>query len=186
MWYPATVTSAPASEPVTLTEAKLQTRVESSDEDTYLTGLIKAARAHVESMCGIRIITQTVTVKCDLFEDFAHFPVAPVSSVSSVAYVDTAGAAQTLSSNVYEVRNDGLTCGIVLKYGQSWPSIQDGSRITVTAIAGASAAPEEIKQAILLLIAHWFLNREAVGPSDMAPVPMAVDALLANWRQFTF
>lgn len=184
MWYPATVTAAAASEPITLAEAKAQCSVESSDEDTYLGGLISAARAHIESVCGIKIITQTVVVKCDGFTDLAALPIAPVASISSITYVDTAGASQTLSTDVYELRASGLSASIVLKFGQAWPTIQTGSRITVTAIAGAATAPAEIKHAALMLVAHWFLNREAVGPDNMAPMPMAVDALLTNWRLF--
>lgn len=186
MWYPAAITAAAASEPVTLDEVKAQSRIETTDEDTYLGGLIAAARAHVESYCGLRIITQTVAAKCDSFADLETLPIAPVASVSSVTYVDPAGATQTLSASVYEVRADGLTASIVLKYGQAWPSIQDGSRITVTAICGTATAPAEIKHAILMLTAHWFNNREAVGQNNTAPVPMAVEALLANWRRYAF
>lgn len=186
MWYPATITSAPTSEPVSLDEVKAQSRIETTDEDTYLGGLIAAARAHVESMCGIAVITQTRVAKCDSFDDFARMPIAPVASVSSVTYVDTTGSTQTLATSVYEVRTDGLSAAIVLKSGQAWPTIQTGSRITVTAICGTAAAPAEIKHAILMLTAHWFNNREAVGQNNMAPVPMAVDALLANWRLYGF
>ena len=126
-----------------------------------------------------------MTVKCDSFTDFALFPVVPLSSVSSIAYVDSAGAGQTLSTDVYEVRSDGLTASITLKYGQSWPSIQSGSRITVTAIAGGDV-PEAVKQA-LLLIGHWFSNREAVNVGmSVTEMPLAVPALLANHRSFGF
>lgn len=186
MWYPAALTAAPQSEPVSLTEAKAQTHVESSDDDTYLNVLISAARAHVESVCGIAVITQTRTAKCDSFDDFASVPLAPIASVTSITYLDTAGATQTLSTSVYEVRADGLSASIALKSGQSWPTIQTGSRITVTAVCGAATAPAEIKQAMLLIIAHWFMNREAVGRNDIAPMPLAVDALLANWRRYAF
>jgi uncharacterized phiE125 gp8 family phage protein len=186
MWYPATITSAPASEPVTLDQVKAQSRIETTDEDTYLAGLIAAARAHVESVCGIAVITQTRAAKCDAFADLETLPFAPVASVSSVTYVDIAGATQTLSASVYEARADGLSASIVLKSGQAWPTIQTGSRITVTAVVGTAAAPDEIRHAILMLTAHWFMNREAVGQNNVAPLPMAVDALLANWRRFAF
>ena len=41
--------------------------------------------------------------------------------------------------------------------------------------------PEPIKQALKLLIGHWFLSREAVGQVG-APVAMAVEALTAPYR----
>lgn len=176
MWYPSTVTVAASSEPVTLAEAKAQTRVDGTANDTALNLYIASARAHVEAYCGTPIVSRTVTVKCDGFDDFDKFPVAPLSSVSSVSYVDGAGETQTLSTDVYEVRADGLTASIVLKYGQSWPSIRDGSRITVTAVVGYSTVPADIKHATLLLVSGMFENRET------GTVPPAVDALLANHR----
>lgn len=186
MWYPATTTVAPAAEPVTLDEVKAQSRIETHDENSYLNGLIKAARGHVESMCGLRIITQTIVAKCDAFADLAVLPFGPVASVSSITYVDVAGATQTLASSVYETRADGLLASIVIKPGQAWPTVQTGSRITVTAVCGTAAAPDEVKQAMLMMIAHWHLNREAVGQNNLAPMPFAVDALLANWRRYAF
>jgi uncharacterized phiE125 gp8 family phage protein len=40
-------------------------------------------------------------------------------------------------------------------------------------------APEDIKQAVVLLVGHWFENREAVvAGSSQEQMPLAVDALL--------
>ena len=174
-WYPATVTVAAASEPISLDEARTHDRWDgSTDNDTALSLYIASARAYVEKYCGTALVTRTVTVKCDSFDDFAVFPLAPLSSVSSVSYVDTAGATQTLSTDVYEVRIDGLEASIVLKYGQSWPGIQSGSRITVTAVLGYSAIPPDIKHALLALVAQGDNEREAAFAG--------VHDLLANHR----
>lgn len=177
-WYPPTVTVAAASEPVTLDEARIQTRWDDSTaNDSALTLYIASARAHVEAYCGTPLVSRTVTVKCDSFADFAVFPVVPVQSVSSVSYVDTAGATQTLAASVYEVRSDGLTASLVLKADQSWPSIQTGSRITVTAVVGYVAVPDDIKHALLLLIGG--------ADSDREKAATAAESLLANHRSFS-
>jgi len=183
MWYPVSV-AAPATEPVTLAVIKLHQRVDSTDEDTVNTQYGKAARAFVEKYCGVRYGSRTsVALKCDAFEDFARLPEAPVTAVA-ITYVDTDGATQTLSTDVYELRSDDLEPSIVLKYNQVWPSIQLGSRITVTATIGYTTVPEDVGQAILYLAAHYFENREAVNiGSTVADVPMTVDALLANHRR---
>lgn len=186
MWYPHTVTVAAASEPVTATEAKTQCRIDGSDSDSDIAGLIAAARGYVESYLGSPLISRTVTVKCNRFADFAAFPVVPLSSVSGITYVDGAGSTQTLSTSVYEVRSDGLTASIALKNDQSWPDIQTGSRITVTAVVGYSSVPDEIKHAILLLISQWYDNRAAASDRPLIEVPHAVEALLANRRVFGF
>lgn len=185
MWYPPTVTSAAASEPVTSDQVKAQCRIDDTASDTLITRLIGAARAAVESRCGIRLITQTLAIKCDQFGDLCRIPVGPVQSVSSVQYVDSNGATQTLATSVYELRAEGLDAAIVLKYGQSWPSIQLGSRVVVTVVVGYSTVPPELVQAVLLLIGGWFENREesVIGVTVFnLPDSMAVDSLLINHR----
>lgn len=187
MWYSPTVTVAATSEPLTIAEAKAQCRVDGTDDDATLTGYIAAARAYVEGYCGTPLTERTVTVKCDGFCDFAQFPVVPLRSVSSVSYVDGDGATQTLATSVYDVRSDGLTAALVLKSGQTWPTIQSASRITVTASVGYAALPDGVKHALLLLIAQWFDNRSATNVGNIVnELPHAVPSLLANHRIFSF
>jgi len=179
MWYAPVTTVAAASEPVDLATAKAHLRVDADDENAGISALIAAARDYVELYCGIAIVQRTVTIKCDGFADFAALPLVPLISVSSVSYVDGTGATQTLAGSVYEARADGMDASIVLKNGQSWPDVQDGSRITVTAVVGFATIPDAIKHAILLLVGEWYDARA----SD-AQMPMAVTALLTNYRSF--
>lgn len=179
MWYPAEVTDDADVEPVTLPEAKKQVHAEHhTDDDTYLTALIVAARDHAERYTGTRIAQQIVTVKCDGFDDFDWLPVAPVESVT-ITYVDTAGATQTLADTVYELRADDLDASIVLKYGQTWPAIQMGSRITVLATVGYVTVPAALKHALLMFISDAFERREPAASG----VRSTFDDLLANFRR---
>ena len=181
MWYAATVTSGPSSEPITLATLKAHLRIDSDDENSLLNTYITAARSYIESYCGTPLVSRSVTFKCDCFADFSYISVVPLISISGVTYVDAAGDTQTLSTSVYEVRSDGLTASIELKYGQSWPSIQSGSRITVVGSVGYSTVPEAITAALLLLIAHWYENRETAG-ATMVEAPHSVTSLLVNHR----
>lgn len=184
MWYQSTVTAA-ASELVTAAEAMAHCRVDAGDSviDAEIDRLIAAARRHVENYCSIRIGSQTLVSRCDSFADFERLPEAPITSVS-VQYVDTAGATQTLATDVYELRNDGLEAAIALAYGKAWPAIQPGSRITVTIVGGFTALAADLRHAMLMLIAHWFANREAVSASGaQGEMPMGVADLLANNRR---
>lgn len=188
-WLETVVTSEPATEPVTLAEAKAQCRVETSADDDLLNSYIKAARIYVERYCGIRLITQTVAMRCSCFADFERLSEAPLISVTSVAYLDTAGTSQTLATTVYENLLYGLSPSIRLKPNQTWPGIYSSAdAITVTASAGfgaASAVPAPIAAAMKLLIAQWYDNRTpiAVGES-VNELPNAAAALLANYRRF--
>ncbi|TIN10389.1 hypothetical protein [Mesorhizobium sp.] len=180
MWYPATVTVAATAEPVSLVEAKRHVHAEDFvDDDAELALLIAAARDRVEKYCNTRFATQTVVVKCDCFGDMARLSEAPVQSVSSITYVDTDGVTQTLATSVYELRSDGLESSIVLKYGQSWPSIQTNSRITLTAVVGTADVPAAVKHAMLLSLADGYEMRENAAASAWT----AIDVLLSNFRR---
>lgn len=186
MWYQATITTAATSEPVTLEEVKAQGIVDHTDDDDLIERLIATARDHVEHYCGVRFASQTVETKCDCFADLRRLPEAPVSSVTSITYVDVAGATQTLQTDVYELRKDGLEPSIALKYGQVWPTVQPGSRITVTAVVGYDAAPEAVSHAMLMLVATWYSQRENIligATVENLPMPSSVDALLCNFRR---
>lgn len=185
MWGEPTVTVVPTSEPVTLADARVQCRVETDEVefDTELTHLIKAARAYVESHCGLQFASQTLEAQCDRFADMARLPFAPVQSVVLIAYVDADGAAQTVSSDDYTLVKDRFAPSIQINSDKAWPSIRVGSRIVLSVVVGGEV-PEEAMHAMRLLIGHWFKNHEAVEIGNApAALPMGVDALLANHRR---
>lgn len=185
-WYPATITEAPADEPVTVDDLKRQIVVEESDDDALLERLIKSARSHVENYTGLWLVEQTITAKCDAFSDLRRLPFAPLQTLSSISYVDVDGADQTVSTSIYEVRVDGLDASIVLKFNQQWPVQRRGSRITVTAVVGYDdEIPPSISHAMLMLIAFWYAKREAatIESRETAIVtPLGFDDLLVNFR----
>jgi len=186
MWYSPKTTTPVGAEPITLVQAKAQIRVEGNDEDALINRLITTARDQAEKVCGQYFAARTVEVYCDGFCDFARIEVVPVTDVTSIDYIDTAGAAQVLDDAIYEVRADGLDASIVLKPGQTWPVIQPGSRIKMTAAVGSSAVPPTVIHAMMLYLGAWYENREqtAIGVSvaDL-PATVAIDALLCNDRR---
>ena len=183
-WHPADTTIAAAAEPLTMAEARLQCRIDSTDSayDTELTGHLRSARAFIETITGTRLISQTVVMRCDFFSDLNHLPVAPLSSITSITYTDVNGSTQTLDGALYEARLFGLSPRVVLKYGQAWPAIQMGSFITVTAVAGYGAAgasvPADLLHAVKLTLSQMFDQREVSDPAFLA----AIHALVANHR----
>lgn len=187
MWRSVAVTSAPAAEPLTTADAKAHLRVDHSDDDTLIAAYVAAARAHVEARTGTRLYTQTVSMKAEGWDDLASLPIAPIQSITSVAYVDTDGGAQTLSTDYYDARLFGLEPGIALKFGQAWPTIQDRSLITVVAVVGygvANTQPPETIHAIKLIVGDMYEHRETVGEGVVSlPVAATVDALLTNHKK---
>jgi uncharacterized phiE125 gp8 family phage protein len=71
------LTSAPAEEPVTVDEAKLHLRISGTEEDTLITMLISAARAHAENVCRRAFVTQKWDLFLDAFPFYTYFGVVP-------------------------------------------------------------------------------------------------------------
>lgn len=189
-----TLTTAPAAEPLSTTDAKLHLRVDVSTDDAYIDTLVKAARLEVERRTGRALIDQTWTMKVPRFPGAGYaieIPRAPLQSVTSVAYVDAAGDSQTWASSEYSVdAPDGEYAArglIVPDYGVSYPSTQghlfDVTIVFVAGYGGASAVPADLVQAIRLLVAHWYDTRTPVVVGTItATVPQSVTAILDNYR----
>jgi len=188
MWRTRKVVAAPSAEPVSLAEAKLHLRVDAAvtDEDSTITAMIVAARAHIENYTGLAIATQTIELLTDRWDDMALLPVAPVQS-ATIAYLDQSGATVTLDASAYAlVGSASLQPAIVPAVNAIWPSTADrADAIKLTLACGYSAPPEPVKLAIRMLVAQWFVNREAmvVAPS-IEEIPVGIAAILANYRLF--
>lgn len=49
---------------------------------------------------------------------------------------------------------------------------------------GESSYPTKIKLAVLLLVGHWYRNREAFSTVEMKEVPKTYNTLVASFRDF--
>jgi len=173
-------TIAPASEPITLTEAKAHLRVETdfTEDDTIIGTFISAARESCEARTGRQLVTATYALRLGGFPcgDSIELPKPPLVSVSSITYVDTDGTTQTLSTDVYEVDPYTTPGRVVLKYAQVWPTTRSQrNAVTITFVAGYEEVPTLLKQGMLMRIAHWYENREETAPVNLLSVPSGAD-----------
>lgn len=190
-WSLATAT-APAEEPVSVAEARQHIELVSSDtsHDDYLSALIAAAREHVETETGRQLVTASLRLKLDRFPVGRRpiwLPKPPAASVTSIGYTDTSGSAATVSGGDYSLLADDEPARVVPVYGLNWPSARLVEQaVTVTYQAGygaATAVPQSIKQAILLMVGHWFEQREAaITGTIISEVPLAAQRLIANHK----
>lgn len=186
------ITIEPTVEPLTLAEAKEHLRVDFDDEDILISSLITAAREVVENQTGRALINRTVCFGYDGFEcEFKPiFP--PLQSVSSITYVDLNGVEQTLSPDTYKVDKMSDPARITAAYNKSFPySRCENGSVKITAVVGygpdASYVPKTIKQAMLLLIAHLYENREAVvAGKSLSEAPLTVKYLLSPYKDIRF
>lgn len=179
-------TLAPTDTPVSLAEAKAQCRVLSDDEDELIEGLIAAATSMVEDYCGRSLMAQTWRLTLDNFADRIILPRGPVQLVSAFTVLPQTGAAETVSGDLYALDNESDPPAIVRQPLATWPTPGDRvNPISITYVAGYDAVPAAIKQAILMLVANWFKNRETLlTGSIVAEMPFGTMALLENHRAF--
>lgn len=184
-------TIAPGEPILTLTEAKAHLRVDHDDEDALITALIQAATDHIDGYAGIlgrALVSQTWRINLECWPTRRiRLPLAPVSAITSIKYLDLAGSQQTLASANYALLEDALSPYVDWLALATLPSVFSREDvIEVLFVAGygaASAVPQAIRHAALLLIGHLHENREAVMVGQpVFQVPKAVDALLAPFR----
>jgi uncharacterized phiE125 gp8 family phage protein len=205
----------PAAEPVTLTLAKQHLRVDFSDDDALITGLITTARQFAENVMNRAIYNQTYVLSLDqfnygdwrstipmerrnplkfsaLWESMAlRLSMPRLVSVTSITYLDVTGTQQTLDYSTYNVDINSEPARIVPAINLTWPTTDyyvPGS-VQVTYVAGTwgdgvtvDNCPMPVKQAILLLIGHFYSNREYTSAQNLKVVPMTVDALLNPYK----
>jgi uncharacterized phiE125 gp8 family phage protein len=180
------ITVDPTLEPVSISEAKSHLRITWDSEDASIDAIINSARWFVETFTRRALINRTIETRFDAFANSMFLPQPPLVSVSSVQYIDGNGDAQTLSTDVYDVDTYSEPGRIWLKYGQSYPTPRAESHaVRVTHVSGYGSArssiPGQLRQAMLMMIGHFYENREAVGAligGNIVEMPIGASALL--------
>ena len=162
-------------------------------EDGLIQGMIVAAREWCETFTRRAFITQSWKQYLDAWpcgdEILLYF--GRLQTVASIKYKDVAGVQATLDPSTYIVDSDSEPGRIVLAYGKSWPSGMlypvNPIEVEFTCGYGATAAsvPQSIRNAMLLLVGHWYNNREAVIVGQVSKeIEFTVSALLWPHRIF--
>lgn len=181
----------PTDEPVTVSNLRNQARIVIYDDDAVLFSYIKAARTWAEVYLNRQIMTATYLLTLDFFPSWTiKLPLPPLQSITSIKYLDTGGVQRTLSSALYLLDTRSAPGRLTPAYSQIWPDSRyqvNGIEITfVAGYASASAVPQTIKHAILLLAAHWYEHREDSEESRLQNIPMGAQALLDSERVVDF
>lgn len=173
----------PASEPITLAEAKAYLRVDSSGDDALITSLIVSARKLCEEHMQRAIMSQTLQLFLDSLDDideplwegmrtgpylnyyknYIDLPMPPVTSVTHVKTYDDEDTATTFANTKYYVDNAKQPARIVLRTGETFPTaLRVANAIEVKYIVGyasANAVPEPIKFAIYQVLTYLYEHR---------------------------
>ena len=179
-------TAAPSADPVTLAEAKDHLQLLGNDEDAVVLSMIKAATSYLDGPSGAlgrALITQTWSLSVDRpCDNVIRLPLSPVQSISAISYYDTDDNSQNLDVADFRFYKSEDWAYIEPKSGVSWPTtISRRDAITVTFVAGYGSPlvlPQLLKQAVLLLVRHWYDNRSASSDIKLTDVPFAVESIV--------
>ncbi len=159
-----TLITAPATEPVTVVEARDWCRA-TTDDDTFLTGAIITARSVLEQQLRRVFVTQTWDCYWDIIpaSPFLLFP-NPVQSVTAAYATNDAGVEAAITAATYWLDAKSVPARLTLADDQEWPEAREWMALRVRIVAGYGAAadvPQPIKQAILMAVGYWYRYREA-------------------------
>lgn len=199
--------TASTFEPISLQRAKANCHVADGDKshDDFLIGAIKEARDYIEKSLGCVLCQSTWRQTLDEFpngtsgtrEEYRYrvlrrplpieLDVWPVQSVTSVTYSDTLTTTTTISSDLLSQPIGTGKYSLRLKGYQSWPSsAYTPNAVSIQFVAGFASRndiPPVLVRAMLMLISHWFENREAtVVGSVSSEVAFGVNSLIEMVR----
>jgi uncharacterized phiE125 gp8 family phage protein len=173
----------PALEPVTLDEAKLHLKVDSTDDDALITRLIAAARARAEWNTGRAFVTQSWILWRDAWAEQFEIPLPPLQAVTAVTAYAPDGSETTIDPTTCTVDAASQPARIV--FGCIPPvALRAINAVSIAFTAGygdaADDVPAPVREAILEIIAELYTHR-GDGPAELS---LSAQALLAPYRVF--
>jgi uncharacterized phiE125 gp8 family phage protein len=181
------ILGTPLVEPLLLMEVKRWLRVDHSDDDPLITGLIKAARERIEARTGRALLAQSWRIVMDRWPQGGRvaLPIMPVISIMAIRVATGTGLFTIVAPAGYslEARLDPPE----VLFSQVPEPVQSRNGIEIDIVAGYGTTPgdcpESLRQAMLLLIGEAYLRR---GPDqsgdDRIPVGSDVEQLLSPYR----
>lgn len=181
--------SAPVASLVSTADAKAHMRVDASDDDTLIGGLVLAAVSMIDGdgLLGRALITQDWAQWVPQSPGWVRLHIGPFQSLVSVQYYDADGVLQTATLEDFEARKDGDTVICKPKAARAWPTTEArADAIKITYRAGFGDAPTDVPDELILaakmLAAHLYENREATISDRLASVPFGFDDLIGRHR----
>ena len=172
------ITTAPTSEPITLAQASDHLRVDSTEDQSYISDLISVAREYFDAVTGRSSAIATYVLTAETWEDLFNptrrdntifyngyvIPIyrTPLLSVTSVKYyANGSNSLTTMSASDYRVITGAEPGRIQLV--DAPPSVDDRiDAIQITFTAGADTAPAMSKHAIRMLVANFYEQRAPI------------------------
>ncbi|MCK8826403.1 head-tail connector protein [Natroniella acetigena] len=182
-----TVIESPEIEPVSLEEAKEHLRVHHDMEDDLIeNNLIPAAREYCEGFQNLSYYTQKLIYTLDVDPDgIIELPRPPLQEIEAVEFKNKDGDIIKVQDYFVDENSSRILV-------DDWPKEEKYpmGAYRITYLAGydeIDKVSKKVKQAMKLLIGHWYIHREQVV-ADAGAIPYevqkAVDSLLWQDRNY--
>jgi uncharacterized phiE125 gp8 family phage protein len=156
-------------------------------QDPVLEHYLRAAMAAVEARLGRALLARDFSLTLERWreEGCQALPIGPVRAVASVTLVDAAGEAVEADADGWSVLRDSQRPRLVGRFGRNLPRIPRSGHAEIRFSAGFGASwdevPADLRQAVLMLAAHYFESRTdaGTGPGSM---PFGVLVLIEAYR----
>jgi len=179
--------SIAGTEPVSLAEAKEHARIEIDTEDTMIARLISGSRKWAETWTKRRYIQHEFKVTYDSSEICNPLKLeqgSKIASVSEIKTFDNDDAETTHPAADYRISNnriillDGINDAVKREF--------DAMTVTYTTVQ-EGVDLDAVKEAILLIVTHWYENREEASiDTVLKNIPAGAKAALADQKVWTF
>jgi uncharacterized phiE125 gp8 family phage protein len=180
---------APAGEPLGLAEAKDYLRIAYDGENSLVTSLIAGARARIEELAGVAMISRTLRVTLDRWPvrtvetRVLRLPVRPAGVLVAVRVFGEDGTPETVTDRF--ALTPGRAARLVWTNGAfPWPGRRHAG-IEIDYTAGFGEAPEDVAEGLQLalkrLVAHGYHARDPGSLSGTLPKDVA--GLISPWRR---
>lgn len=159
-------------------------------QDEILTGFLRAAIAAIEARTGKVLIERTFSWALNGWRDASGevLPVAPISAIDAVTVTDAAGTASPVDDGVYRLERDSQRPRL-RPVATALPGLSIGNTVKIEFTAGMSqnwgGLPADLRQAVLLLAAHYYEYRNETALSDGC-MPFGVTSLIQRYRMVRF
>ena len=175
------VQSSEVGLPITVADAKEHLRVTDTEDDEYIRRLIVASYEYAQTATRQQLQATNYVETWDFFPRVIEPNRWPLRSVTSIGYTDENGTTQTLSSTAFQVDTSNTPGRIAPTADEvTWPVTEGGTfnAVTVSYTAGQSSVTAfdvRAKVGMLMLIGHWYKQREevVVGATAMEIPTMA-------------
>lgn len=179
--------SGPAVEPVSLDEAKAFLRVEHDDDDDVIAALIAGARVHVEAQTRRALIVQSWRLVRDAWPADGRVPIMPVPlrEITAARVYRLDGTTQALDVSGLAVDASAVPAVAAFDAPPAPGRVVGGVELDIEVGYGEAAddVPADLRQAIRLLVAHWYENRGLIALGQPVSVlPASVAAILSPYR----